>query len=240
MSSCFLSDLHLGRHHPEAVTAFHHFLDHQAPRFQQIYILGDLFDQWLGDDLSCDEHSAEISALRRVVERGSTLLIQHGNRDFALGREFARRTGATLLPDPMVIDLDGRKAMVSHGDIFCSDDLRYQRYRRLIRHPLLLGMLLRLPPALRRRLGQRLRQQSDHQKQTKRAAIMDVTQRTVETMMRRAGVQLLIHGHTHRPATHHFTLDGKAAERWVLGAWQGDPRHHLLIFEERALLWQPT
>jgi UDP-2,3-diacylglucosamine hydrolase len=216
-----ISDLHLSPRRPETVQLFLDFLTHRAAGAGALYILGDLFDAWIGDDDDAPPAPAVIAALRRLADAGTALYLQHGNRDFLLGRRFARASGCTLLPDPVVQDLHGRPTLLMHGDLLCSDDLAYQRFRRQVHNPWRRGAFLLLPLRLRRRIAARYRRRSGAATAAKPAAIMDVNQATVADYLTRHGVRRLIHGHTHRPGRQLIPLaDGSEAERWVLADWQ--------------------
>lgn len=210
------------------VERFLRFLEEEASQHQSLYILGDLFEVWLGDDLSTEEHLPVLQALQQTRKQGTAIYLQHGNRDFLLGRQFEQQSDCTLIPDPWRIELDGRPTLLTHGDTLCSEDVSYQRYRRWIRNPVTTWLLRHLPQPLRRRIGQALRQRSDSDKQQKSSAIMDVTQQQVEEMMQQWRCSTLIHGHTHRPAIHPFKPGDQPAERIVLGDWESE--HNVLTY----------
>ncbi len=238
MSTCFISDLHLNNHHPAVLDRFHTFLQHEAVHHQTLYILGDLFDGWLGDDISGEAHQATLEALRKTAEHGVSIYVQHGNRDFAMRSRFERESGCRLIRDPHTVKLDGIPVLLTHGDQLCSDDHEYQRYRSIVRHPVVEWVMIHLPRRTRIAIGRRLKQQSGRNKQQKSDTIMDVNQQMVERTMRNRGVLHMVHGHTHRPAAHHFTLDGEVAERWVLGDWdRTDDRDNILIYRDHRFHW---
>lgn len=219
MSTLFISDLHLDESRPEIVDLFERFLAEEARGAQALYILGDLFESWIGDD---DDSALAIRvarALRGLSDNGVPIYFMRGNRDFVLGKDFARKAGMTILNDPTVIDLDGRPVLLMHGDTLCTDDVEYQKFRKLMHNRWFQRIALALPLSVRRRIAGRLRGQSQKHIERKAEAIMDVNQTAVETAMREHGVRLLVHGHTHRPATHSFELDGQTTERVVLGDW---------------------
>ena len=215
----FVADLHLDASRPDQVQTFARFLNTEAKQAQALYILGDLFEYWIGDDDPAEGLDEVIEALRVLAAAGVPVKLLHGNRDFLLGDAFARRTGCEILPTRLVIDLHGTLTLIEHGDLLCTDDVAYQRYRRRIRHPCTLGLLRRLPKATRTRMGRHLRRVSARAISGKPADIMDVNDETVRRVMRDEGVFALIHGHTHRPGIHHFRLDGAEAVRAVLGDW---------------------
>ena len=215
----FVSDLHLDASRPARTREFTHFLKSEAPQARALYILGDLFEFWIGDDDPAEGLDEVIEALRRLTARGVGVKFLHGNRDFLLGADFARRTGIEILPARQTIDLHGTPTLIEHGDLLCTDDLAYQRYRRRIRHPLTLALLGRLPRSLRLGMGRRLRRISAEAVAEKPPDIMDVSQETVRQVMRSEGAYAMVHGHTHRPAVHRFEVDGRDAVRAVLGDW---------------------
>ncbi|HSH28300.1 MAG TPA: UDP-2,3-diacylglucosamine diphosphatase [Thiohalobacter sp.] len=220
MHTLFISDLHLDPQRPEILALFARFLDALDPaRTEALYILGDLFEAWIGDDEDEPAYQAISDRLRRVSERGIALNIMHGNRDFLLGPAFAERSSADLIDDPARIGLYGIPTLLMHGDTLCTDDLEYQAFRRQVRDPDWQRQFLALPLAERRRMAAGLRETSRVQTASKRPGIMDVNPEVIMKAMREAGVQTLIHGHTHRPGVHEFDLDGRPARRIVLGDW---------------------
>ena len=215
----FVSDLHLDASRPGLVREFVHFLNNEAGRAQALYILGDLFEYWIGDDDPAEGLDEAIGALKEATARGLAVKFLHGNRDFLLGADFARRTGIELLSARQVIDLHGIPTLIEHGDLLCTDDVAYQRYRRRIRHPVTMTVLESLPRSWRLKMGQRLRRVSAQAIAGKSPDIMDVNEETVRQVMRAEGVYTMVHGHTHRPAVHRFKVDEVDAVRAVLGDW---------------------
>lgn len=215
----FISDVHLSPESPEIIELFQRFLVERAKHAVALYILGDLFDFWIGDDDNTVSIPAIIAALHAVSDGGTQLFVQRGNRDFLLGHKFARATGCQLLPDLVKIDLDGVPTLLMHGDLLCTDDITYQRFRLLVRNPLVKKLFLMRSLEYRRRQAVKYRLRSHEIVKNKPVTIMDVNQLTVEIYMRRFGVQQLIHGHTHLPGKHQFYLDGKLVTRWVLANW---------------------
>jgi len=215
----FISDLHLDPSLPAVARQFRDFLAGPARRAETLYILGDLFEAWLGDDDPHPGARSVVAELRRLVDSGVRCFVMHGNRDFLLGERFCRESGATLLPDRTTVDLYGERVLLMHGDALCTDDTSYQRLRRILRNPLVLWTLRHLGLAQRRALAQRLRAGSRAHVGTTAPEIMDVNPQAVAQAFRSAGVRTLIHGHTHRPAVHELTLDGHEARRIVLGDW---------------------
>jgi UDP-2,3-diacylglucosamine hydrolase len=216
----FLSDLHLAPERPAAVAAFEAFCVGPARSAEAVYILGDLFDSWVGDDELGDRFaSGVVAAIRGVTRSGVPVYVAHGNRDFLLGERFAAATGAALLPERQLLDIGGRPTLVSHGDELCTGDVAYQQYRARIRDPASQRRLLRLPLFVRRLIARWLRRKSRDATALKPESIMDVDQDAVTAAFRDYSVTRLIHGHTHRPATHLLEIDGRACERVVLADW---------------------
>ncbi|WEJ70368.1 UDP-2,3-diacylglucosamine diphosphatase [Pseudomonas sp. PSE14] len=219
MSVLFISDLHLEAERPDITRAFLHFLSTRARTAKALYILGDFFEAWIGDD-GMDEFQHSIArALRELSDSGTRIYLMHGNRDFLIGKAFCREAGCTLLRDPSLIDLGGEKVLLMHGDSLCTLDEAYMKLRRWLRNPLTLFILRNLPLATRHKLARKLRKESRAQTSMKASEIVDVTPAEVERIMRDKGVRILIHGHTHRPAVHELEIDGRPARRIVLGDW---------------------
>ena len=219
MPTFFISDLHLDESRPNIVEQFERFLSGEARGADALYILGDLFESWIGDDDDSPLADRVARALRALRESGVPIYFMRGNRDFVLGRKYADRAGMAILDDPTIIDLHGTRALLMHGDTLCTDDVDYQKFRRLMHNRLFQRIALAMPLSWRRAFAAKLRGQSQKHVSAKREEIMDVNQTAVESAMRKHGVNLLIHGHTHRPATHRFDLDNRTAERIVLGDW---------------------
>lgn len=216
----FISDLHLGTGPSPATALFQHFTRDIAPQAEAVYILGDLFEYWAGDDDLADAfHAGVARSLHQLAARGTRILIMHGNRDFLMAAQLAAACGASLLADPTRIDLYGVPTLLTHGDELCSDDAAYQQFRRQVRTPEWCSDFLAQPLAERKALIEGMRSQSEQSKRSKPAEIMDVNEGSVHELLRRHGYPRLIHGHTHRPARHRHQVDGHACERWVLGDW---------------------
>ncbi|MGH8502641.1 MAG: UDP-2,3-diacylglucosamine diphosphatase [Gammaproteobacteria bacterium] len=218
-ATLFIADLHLDGARPHIIERFIEFLRTQASAADALYILGDLYEYWLGDDASAPALQPTIAALAALTARGVPVYFIHGNRDFLIGQEFARQSGCELLPEDAVIDLYGEPTLIMHGDTLCTDDKAYQSFRAKIRHPLVRKILLSLSVNVRRRLARHLRGQSRQAIGGKRPEIMDVNAQAVRDAMSRHGVRRLIHGHTHRPAVHTLDIGGLPATRYVLGDW---------------------
>ncbi|MCW8127976.1 UDP-2,3-diacylglucosamine diphosphatase [Microbulbifer halophilus] len=219
MTSYLISDLHLDENRPEITRAFFDFLRGPAAGAGALYILGDFFEVWIGDDDDAPLAREVADELRRYSGSGVELYLMHGNRDFLLGRDFAHRAGATLLPDPSLVTLAGQRVLLMHGDSLCTRDEEYMAFREQARDPNWQEALLAKPLDERRQIAAQIRAASKSMNSRKAEDIMDVTPEEVEKAMRQHGVHTLIHGHTHRPDRHTFTLDGEPAERIVLGDW---------------------
>jgi len=219
----FISDLHLDAKRPQMVQAFMQFLGQVNDQADALYILGDLFEYWIGDDI-VDSPAGQIvkpllGGLKQLSDNGTELYFTHGNRDFLVGERFAEMTGCTLLPEKQVIDLDGTPTLLMHGDTLCTDDVEYQELRKIFYDTERREQFLALSFDDRVAEANRIRQISQEKMQYKSEEIMDVNQQAVEAVMTEAGVTQLIHGHTHRLAIHEFDLNDQAAKRIVLGDW---------------------
>ncbi|AMG57858.1 UDP-2,3-diacylglucosamine diphosphatase [Pantoea vagans] len=212
----FIADLHLCQEEPAITAGFLHFLQREAPHCDALYILGDLFEAWIGDDDPNPLHQQIASALRALPV---PVCFIHGNRDFLIGRRFARVSGMTLLPEEQVLTLYGHRLLIMHGDTLCTDDAGYLRFRAKVHNAWIQRLFLALPLWIRKRIAARMRADSKQANQHKSQTIMDVNQDAVAAAMLRQQVPLLIHGHTHRPAIHTLSLKGETAQRAVLGAW---------------------
>lgn len=224
MATLFISDLHLDESRPQVTDLFLRFLRDEARGARALYILGDLFEAWVGDDDPTPVGAAVAQGLRAVADAGTPVSFMHGNRDFLVGRDYARRAGMQLLVDPSVILLDGRPALLMHGDLLCTADAGYMAFRAQTRDPKWQAQFLSQPLAARLAFAQQAREQSrSHQAALKQAGTMetitDVTEATVREHFVRYGIDLLIHGHTHRPAIHDLGIGGRACRRIVLGDW---------------------
>jgi UDP-2,3-diacylglucosamine hydrolase len=215
----FVSDVHLDAAAPEAQRQFLDFLRLHATGARALYILGDLFETWVGDDDAADERTAVLAGLRQLTDSGVACFVLHGNRDFLLGEEFSRGSGCQLLPDPVIAELAGERVLLTHGDALCTDDHSYQELRSTVRNPSWQRRFLDLPLADRRLLADEARAGSRAHTSRTGPKIMDVNAAAVEAAFRAARVRRIIHGHTHRPAVHESCLQGEAVQRIVLGAW---------------------
>ena len=219
MATLFISDLHLDPRRPAITDLFLEFLKGRASSAEALYILGDLFEAWIGDDDDGELGQRVSTALQALRQRGVPVYLLHGNRDFLLGERFATASGATLLPESLVVECQGTPTLIMHGDTLCTDDVKYQTFRAQVRSPEWQARLLALPLAQRRALAQQLRHESQQAIRQKAAEITDVNPHAVARAMGEHGVRRLIHGHTHRPAIHEWTMDGEPAQRLVLGDW---------------------
>jgi len=219
MSTLFISDLHLHPSRPAIIQCFLTFLRQQQGQTEALYILGDLFETWIGDDHPEPVYHAVKSALNAFSNAGTPLYLMHGNRDFLLGGQFAAETGCSLLPDPTRIDLYGTATVLMHGDSLCSDDKDYQRFRSKVRDPAWQRDILGLPVEQRLQMARQARQLSAQSKQGKDETIMDANQDAIRRSVEENQADLLIHGHTHRPGIHTFRNEGREITRIVLGDW---------------------
>ena len=216
----FISDLHLTPQRPEATGWFENFMVNAVGLIDEIYILGDLFEVWVGDDASDTLGQGRVEEIMRsAASAGVKLWFMHGNRDFLVGEEFAKRAGCVLLPDPFVMTLGGEQILLTHGDALCTHDVEHQRARARMLSSKWKAAFLGKPIAERMDTAWSMREKSEAGKREKSAKIMDVDQRQVENVMRKHGVRKLIHGHTHSPAVHEFMLDNRIARRYVMGDW---------------------
>ena len=214
-----ISDLHLEEQRPDITRAFLALLDGRARTAESLYILGDFFEAWIGDDAMSPFQLSICKALRALSDSGTQIFLMHGNRDFMIGQAFCKAAGCTLLKDPSVVPLNGEPVLLMHGDSLCTRDEAYMRMRRYLRNPLTLWVLRHLPLGTRHKLARKLRNESRAQTRMKANDIVDVTAEEIPRIMAQYGVRTLIHGHTHRPAIHKLLVGNDAAKRIVLGDW---------------------
>jgi UDP-2,3-diacylglucosamine hydrolase len=219
MSRLFVSDVHLDTSAPAAVDQFVEFLRTHAAGAEALYILGDLFESWVGDDETDADKQRVCDALLALTRSGVACFVIHGNRDFLLGHDFCERTGSRLLTDPVIAELDGERVLLTHGDALCTDDHAYQELRSIVRKAPWQRRFLALPLADRELLANQARAGSKEHTSRTIPTIMDVNSAAVESAYRASGVRRMIHGHTHRPGIHDTMVDGTPAQRIVLGAW---------------------
>ena len=215
MSSCFISDLHLDHKREEIKKAFFKFLESEASEFENLYILGDLFEVWIGDDFEDDFTREVISELKKFSLKNKNIFIMHGNRDFLLGEKFAEKCGAKLISDPLILDKEEKKIMLSHGDIFCTDDVEYQSFKEKVRNEKWQKEFLSKDLKDREEIAKNLRNESAMKNSKKEDYLMDVNKTEVEKIARENEVEILIHGHVHRPKIHNEVF----GQRIVLGDW---------------------
>ena len=235
MTYLFISDLHLSPDHPRLVRGFLALLNEYQHKNTQLYVLGDWFNAWIGDDYTAPWLDEIVTALKKFSDAGNQIYFQVGNRDFALGQKFLNQFNGILLPDVYTLEINHQKFRLEHGDALCTDDVAYQRFRKVIRNPILLGFLKCTPLSFRQKLANGFRKKSSETKQLKSYDIMDVNSQAVESVIEQ--VDYLIHGHTHRPEIHQ--LQNK--QRIVLGDWRADAawileideqNHHSLDFKQ--------
>jgi len=231
----FISDLHLSQEQPGTIRLFLRFLQQQAPQADNLYILGDLFDSWIGDDDSTPPIPSILTGLKQLSASGTQIQIQAGNRDFLLGERFAAATGSSLLPETHVIELEGVRTLLMHGDLLCTDDKEYQQARITLRSSAFASDFLARPIEERRTIAADYRKRSGEVTSLKADEIMDVNSEAVAEIMRQNGALQLIHGHTHRPKFHTFELDGRAARRIVLSEWHRDSGSALQVGDNSAV-----
>ncbi len=222
MATLFIADLHLQTEEPAITAGFLRFLAGTARDADALYILGDLFEAWIGDDDPNPLHQQIAQAIKAVVDSGVPCYFIHGNRDFLLGQRFAQACSMQLLPQEQVLNLYGRNVLIMHGDTLCTDDAGYQAFRAKVHQPWLQKLFLTLPLFIRRRIAAKMRAGSKAANSSKSLSIMDVNQHAVVEAMEKHQVQWLIHGHTHRPAVHELTANNAPAYRAVLGAWHSE------------------
>lgn len=219
MPTLFISDLHLDAVRPHITRLFLKFLKHEARHADALYILGDFFEAWIGDDDPDPHHAEAMAGVRALTDSGVPVYFMHGNRDFLIGPGFAHQTGCSLLEDPTRLILHGTPTLLMHGDTLCTDDLEYQKFRRRVHDPAWQSAFLAKPLAARRQFAQQARAESQTRNASKPDYLMDVNPLEVEQVMQKHDVVRLIHGHTHRPAVHRFTAGGRDLTRIVLGDW---------------------
>lgn len=219
MSTLFISDLHLEPGRPDIGEQFLAFLAGPAREADALYILGDLFEVWIGDDDPSPYYAGMKAAIRELSDAGVPVYFMHGNRDFTIGKAFAAETGMTLLGDPHPLEIHGENVLLSHGDAMCTDDIEYQQFRATTRNPEWQAMMMSKPIEERIAFAVQVREQSRARNESMTEEIADVNQDAVEQTIRESGADILLHGHTHRPAVHPFHVDERPVHRIVLGDW---------------------
>lgn len=215
----FISDLHLAPERPDIIQLFERFLDEQARYATSLYILGDLVEYWLGDDDEARGLASAFDKIKQVSDSGVSVFLMHGNRDFLMGKQLAKRLGCTLIDDPYIARLDNQPVLLMHGDTLCTDDVDYLKLRSFLRNPAWQQDFLSKPLAERIMMARALREKSAEETRNKSADIMDVNTQAVEQAFIKHNTKLMIHGHTHRPAVHQLKIEHNAVTRIVLGDW---------------------
>ncbi|XKM14037.1 UDP-2,3-diacylglucosamine diphosphatase [Orbaceae bacterium ac157xtp] len=218
MQRYFVADVHLNDNQPEITAGFKRFLT-LLPANSELYILGDLFDYWIGDDLESELHLDIAQSLNALKQKNITCYFVHGNRDFLLGKQYAQLCHIKLLPAINLIADEYNKIICLHGDLLCTDDVTYQKFRKIMHNKFLQRLFLALPKFIRKGIANKLRDKSQHSNQQKKSYVMDVNQQTVEQLCQQYQANIMIHGHTHKLAIHQFNVDRKEIQRFVLGAW---------------------
>lgn len=227
MAIYFISDLHLRGDQPSLLQLFEKFINQLTDDAEAVYILGDLFEVWLGDDMVLPDYQPALKALHRLTQRGVPVYVMYGNRDFLMREQFCQQTGASLLADPSLINLFGVPTVLLHGDTLCTDDVRYQQFRAMVRNPAFQNSFLAKTPTERLAVVKEYRQMSVAETSNKSMDIMDVNLQTVVKVLQQQQVYQMIHGHTHRPAIHEVPVDGTMAKRIVLSDWHADRGNYL-------------
>jgi len=232
MTTLFISDLHLTPSKPDITESFIHFMTTKAIHADALYVLGDLFEFWIGDDDNSDFNLAIKTQFKTLTDRGVPCYFIQGNRDFLIGKRFEKETGMTLLDEVCTVNLYGQRAIILHGDTLCTDDVKYQAYRQKIHQPWLQWTYNRLPLFVKKKIVSKVQSDINQDKKEKSLDIMDVNQETVNAVLKKYDADLIIHGHTHRPDIHHFLMNEKQCTRIVLGDWY--EQSSILIFEKES------
>ncbi|RKG40983.1 UDP-2,3-diacylglucosamine diphosphatase [Acinetobacter rongchengensis] len=232
MTYLFIADLHLSPNHPRLVRGFLDLLQHYQNKNTKLYILGDWFNAWIGDDYTAPWLDEIIQQLKQFTDVGNQIYFQVGNRDFALGQKFLNQFNGVLLPDIYILHIGNQTFRLEHGDALCTDDISYQRFKKIIRNPIVLGLLKSTPLSFRQKLANGFRKKSRQSQQNKSYAIMDVNQQAVENALH--DVDVLIHGHTHRPQIHN--INGKS--RIVLGDWREKTAEAMILEINQNADWE--
>ncbi len=219
MTTLFISDLHLTPKRPDITRCFETFMRTEAKNAEALYVLGDLFEFWVGDDDNTPFAQQIRAEFKTLTDSGVPVFFIQGNRDFLLGERFCKQTGVTLLDDVCTIDLYGTKAVIMHGDTLCTDDVNYQKFRKTVHQPWLQWVFNHIPWFIKKKIVAKVQSEIRDDKKSKSLDIMDVNQNEVVQVMEQHRVNLLIHGHTHRPDTHIFSVNGESKTRIVLGDW---------------------
>jgi UDP-2,3-diacylglucosamine hydrolase len=230
-SAVFVSDTHLNDSSPETIAKFINFLEKNVSKYGCLFILGDLFDWWIGDDTN---QFPQITTALKKLSKSMSIYFIAGNRDFFIGKEFEKKTGIQILKDPTLIQLGNKKTILLHGDTLCVDDKKYQKFRTIARSIIIKKIYLNLPLVLRQYIFKAVRKKSDEGKKSKNIEIMDVNQAAVENLFNEFNCPpLMIHGHTHRPKKHYYNFNNKHCERWVLNDWYDS--ESFLLWDKKKL-----
>ena len=235
MTALFIADLHLSDNTKLLNQAFSNFVQTTASKADQLFILGDLFEAWLGDNDDSVIAGFVAEHLQSLSDNGTQVFLMRGNRDFMLSQRYAQSIGANLLDDPITLEIEGRNITLLHGDSLCTEDKKYQRFRRIIQHPFTRSLLAKLPLSIRKKIGQKLRGKSSRENANKSDNIMDVADNTVQQLFFEQSVKVLVHGHTHRPMVHEYG----DKQRYVLGDW-GEKLWFLQLNQQGFELIQQT
>ncbi|KJG03603.1 UDP-2,3-diacylglucosamine diphosphatase [Photobacterium angustum] len=219
MTTLFISDLHLSAERPDMTACFLRFMAEDTKNIDALYVLGDLFEMWIGDDEDSPFLQQIKQAFKTLTDSGVPCYFIHGNRDFLIGKRFSQQTGVQLLPEHCIVELYGKPTLILHGDTLCIEDEAYQRYRKKVHNKFIQWLFFRIPLSRRIKIGEKFRSKSSKNNQMKSQSIMDVTQSEVVRLMQAFHVHQMIHGHTHRPDIHSLIVDNKPASRIVLGDW---------------------
>ena len=235
----FIADIHLQPDDAHPINqAFHQFLNTHAQQAAALYILGDCFEMWVGDDVGCKVYAKTLSLFKALTDNGLPIYMMFGNRDFLMRQRFWQTTGITPIKEPGLVKIGDFSAIILHGDALCTDDIEFQKMRKLLRHPIITWLFLRLPQKKRLAIGEGMRAKSQKYNLNKAENIMDVNQQSVEALFdAHPGITHLIHGHTHRAAHHTFKRNSQTFHRWVLGDWR--PKTHILMLDDKGLSLVP-
>ena len=233
-----VADVHLQLDHTHPINQhFLYFLAHQATQAEALYILGDLFESWVGDDVSIELYKSVIQAVKQLTQNGVHVYFQYGNRDFLMGDHFCQETGAAKLDAIHLATLYGTRYIMLHGDELCTDDIEYQRFKKWVRNPVIQFLFLRLSRTRRLRIADTMRTRSKNESAAKQADIMDVNAKAVESLFESyPEIQHIIHGHTHRPQLHTITMNKQIKQRWVLGDWRPESKIMVISKQGPALI----
>ncbi|MEA3404568.1 MAG: UDP-2,3-diacylglucosamine diphosphatase [Pseudomonadota bacterium] len=239
--SLFIADIHLQPDDQHPINqSFYDFLDHEAPKAEALYILGDLFEMWVGDDIGLELYQTAVNKFKSLTQSGLPIYLLFGNRDFLMRKTFWQASGIHSITEPAALTLYGQQLLVLHGDSLCTDDHDYQRARKVLRNPIVTWLFLRLPKSKRLNIGNKMREKSKKYNQNKAENIMDVNELAVVNLLEKhPQVEHLIHGHTHRPGHHRLEINGNQKHRWVLGDWRPETQIIKVSAEGLALVNYP-